>query len=1375
MWCAFVVYVKMADGKETGVVARKFEGANYIQWKFQIKCALRAKGLWSIADGTKAKPANAGDEQERWVKQDAQAMFILTASMEFEQITLIENCDSSKEILDKLDSIYLQKSETNKMIVHERFHQYKMEANDSIAQHIAKVESLAKHVKEAGDQISEAAIMMKIISTLPPKYRNFRQAWLSLDDAKQNIPNLTSRLLDEEKNLTSYEETEVAMATLSISRTAGDKNRGKNQRRGHAGFARSSRSTTSSSVICYRCKKRGHVMRNCTEKRDRQTADGNRYGEHSQEGEHRVAFNYKSNDGVVRQHRSADTAFIVQESAFNVEKAVAMSADVNDICWDDHWLMDSGASAHMCYRKEFFESLDDEINSTVVLGNGERLTVKGRGTVRIQKLLQGEWLNATITNVLFVPELRRNLFSEGVVTGKNMKIVKQNTHAEILDSSGIIAVAEKDGNNTYKMLFRTLVNSANLVLQDSLKVWHQRLGHLNIASICTMVEKGYITGINLSDKDKFFCEACALGKSHKLPFEKKDHVKLNPGERVYSDLCGPMNVPSVSGARYFMLVKDECSGYRVVYFIRHKSDALECFKIYNNKMKNKFGKSVGILHVDNGTEYTNKDFKDYLSKEGITLELTAPYTPEQNSRVERDNRTIIESARAMMSQNDMPKYLWAETVNTAVYILNRTPTKQTPESTPYEVWTRNKPFLGHLKICGCTAFAHIPDIKRTKLDSKSKKLIFVGYDGNSTNYRLFDPMTRKITVSRNVIFDEKIDNTSCNSGNAATSLIDGRRMAVGAKAGTMTRMTANLDGDCFNFGENVYNEFETENDQEFDGNVLNNEEPDLPVLRPSRNVRIPAKYHEYQLYFAETEVPQTYTEALASPEASRWKAAMDEELQALDKNSTWDLVPHPKNSKVLQTKWVYKIKRDTDGEVSRYKARLCVKGCAQKAGSDYNEIFAPTTRYDSIRVLLAIAAQNCYELMQFDVKTAFLYGELDEKVFMYVPEGLKPPESTSDLVCKLNKSLYGLKQAPRCWNRRFHQFLNEYGFQRCETDRCLYMALINNIKVILVIFVDDGLILSESRDVILQVLQQLKLEFEVTTCELSYYVGMQIQRNPETGSIFIYQKRYIEQLIAKFGLENANSCSTPEDHSTDLTAQTGNLLEEGEVPYRQAIGSLLFLATVTRPDISHAVGVLSRAVNNPTKAHWNGIKRVIRYLIGTTNYGILYSKQNGSKSALVGFSDSDYAGDRATRRSTTGYLFKLAGGPITWSSRKQSTVSLSTTEAEYVAASSAVKESLWLHQLLKDIQEDDKLVLPMTLYIDNQSAIKLVKNSEFHQRSKHIDIKFHFIREQFEKGVILPQYVNTASQEADIFTKALSKIVFEKLRDKICVEINKIA
>ena len=668
-----------------------------------------------------------------------------------------------------------------------------------------------------------------------------------------------------------------------------------------------------------------------------------------------------------------------------------------------------------------------------------------------------------------------------------------------------------------------------------------------------------------------------------------------------------------------------------------------------------------------------------------------------------------------------------------------------------------KPNLEHLRIFGSKAFVNVPKQHLTKLDARAKKMILVGYESNSSNYRVYDPVTKKVTVSRDVVFHERIGKITLPAND------DSQEEIILPKVEEVIPVREE-------------EELEEEDDEVFlpaENEGANQREVASPVprggdtrpnLRDRGLIRRPSRY---ETNVVEYEIPATFEEAMESKDSVNWIDAIDKELQAHQDNRTWSLVERKPGMKTIDSKWVFRKLKNTEGEVCRFKARLCARGFMQKKGVDFSETFAPVVRYDSLRMLLAIIASRDLELTQFDVQTAFLYGKLDEEIFMEVPDGLCVGESVAkDPVCRLEKSLYGLKQAPRCWNREFSAFLKEFRFKETDADKCIFVGHVGQSTVYLALYVDDGLIAAESREILEFVLEHLRKAFKITIGDASLFVGMQIERDRVRKLTFVHQSAYARRVLEKFGMIDAKSMSVPSDPNVILNPVLEKDKVAVKVPYREAVGSLMFLAIVSRPDIAFAVNSVSKFLNNPSYDHWRAVKRILAYVSRTLEYGIEF-RGGGSVLELIGYSDADYAGDVETRRSTTGYIFELAGGPVTWASQRQKLVTLSTTESEYVAASVTSREAIWLRKLLSDIE--CPCADATTIYVDNQSAIRLVKNPEFHKRTKHIDIRYHYIREKVDADELHVEYLCAEEQKADIFTKALSKERFCMLRESIGV------
>ena len=765
------------------------------------------------------------------------------------------------------------------------------------------------------------------------------------------------------------------------------------------------------------------------------------------------------------------------------------------------------------------------------------------------------------------------------------------------------------------------------------------------------------------------------------------------------------------------------------------------FKEFEARVFNDCKQHINTLRSDNGGEYLSTDFETYLKKKGIQHELSVPYSPQQNGVAERMNRTLVETARSMLAHAGLPDTYWAEAVETAAYIRNRVPTSAiSGNKTPLEVWSEKKPDVSHLKVFGCMAYAHVPDVQRQKLDKKAVKLRFVGYSIESKGYRLLDENTSRVYTRRDVVFNEQdfrqkradeetTERVEVNPSSEEQDQPDPPRRVEPEQV--EPRRSGRARRPTLRFGIDEFADMAT---------------PD--VLHSAYTV-------------CEIQEPQSMTEALKSDHAKQWKEAADAEYNSLIKNETWDLVELPKERKCIGSKWVFKVKRDKDGKISRFKARLVAKGYAQKYGVDYDETFSPVVKFQSIRILLALAVQHNLLLHQMDVVTAFLNGLLEEDIYMEQPDGYRQ-HGQEHLVCKLKRSLYGLKQSSRCWNVVLSRFMESIGYSQSSADPCIFVRKADTLSIVAV-YVDDLIIATETEEEMKQVKELFQSQFMMKDLgELHYCLGITInQRHGEF--IELHQKQYILDMLKKYKLMDAKPASTPADPNVKLLKDDGCSKSVDPVMYQSMVGSLLYIAIGTRPDISQAVGVVAKYSAQPSEAHLTAVKRIFRYLKGSIDITLKYKKsENGG---LVGYSDADYAGDLDDRHSTSGNLFLMSEAAVTWTSKKQPIVTLSTAEAEYVSLSTATQEATWIRYLLSDLHMSPQE--PTTIMEDNQGAICIASNPVIHSRTKHINIRYHYVREAVGSKAIKIQYCPTEEMVADLLTKPLYKERFIKLRQKM--------
>lgn len=525
-------------------------------------------------------------------------------------------------------------------------------------------------------------------------------------------------------------------------------------------------------------------------------------------------------------------------------------------------------------------------------------------------------------------------------------------------------------------------------------------------------------------------------------------------------------------------------------------------------------------------------------------------------------------------------------------------------------------------------------------------------------------------------------------------------------------------------------------------------------------------------------IPKSYKEALTDPVCGEeWREAIVEEITSLEANKTWIEEISPKDTNLISTKWVFTVKTEPDGSLERFKARLVARGFSQTYGEDYTDTFAPTVRIDTLRVFLAMVAAENLECRQYDIKNAFTEATLKEKIYISAPDGV-PVENGHSL--RLLKSLYGLKQAARDWHIVCRNYLRKLGFSQSLADPCLFTHAEKNIK--LLVYVDDMVVASTQSSHLFWFFDKMTKRFNTKDLgEISKILGMRVTRNRKARELFLDQERYLEKVLERIGLPLASS-STGKARVIPMSGKYDKLekarpeeARTDKLAFQQKIGSFMYAAVCTRPDIAFSIGRLSQQLQDPAERHNSGIKEIGRYLRSTIKQKIRFgppsthtavNENSGSPSCLKLYSDADWA-NMEGRKSISGYVATLYGGPVSWGSKKQRSVSTSSTESEYIAMATCCKQGLWLAQVLRDmgfpgyVGKYHKLV---DMRADNQGAIALVKNPQLHERSKHIDICYHFIRDIEAKKLLHITYEPTGKMIADGFTKPLDKTLFQRFK-----------
>ncbi|KAJ9553546.1 hypothetical protein OSB04_017591 [Centaurea solstitialis] len=810
----------------------------------------------------------------------------------------------------------------------------------------------------------------------------------------------------------------------------------------------------------------------------------------------------------------------------------------------------------------------------------------------------------------------------------------------------------------------------------------------------------------------------------KQPFNSENERATDLLEIIHTDVCGPFSHVAREGYRYFITFTDDFSRYGYVYLMRHKSETFEKFKEYQSEVQNLLDKRIKFLRSDRGGEYLSDEFDNHLMECGIVSQLTPPYTPQMNGVSERRNRTLLDMVRTMMCHSSLPISFWGHALETAAHILNRVPTKSV-EKIPYELWKGKKPNMSFLRIWGCEVYVKRPTSE--KLKPKSDKCFFVGYPKTTVGYYFYNPEENKVFVAQNGKF---LEEKFLSSGN--------------------TRKDVDLQVvDEENTTPTVEPEIQHSNVEPQSEPI---EEVQTQDLRRSSRIRQePDRYLGFLVSqdSGDLNEPTSYGEAVSGSESEQWREAMKAEMQSMYDNQVWELTDLPQHCRAVGRKWVFKKKTDMDGNVHTFKARLVAKGFTQTHGIDYDETFSPVAMLKSIRILMAISAYFNYEIWQMDVKTAFLNGKLTEDVYMEQPEGFEDPKNPNK-VCKLLKSIYGLKQASRSWNLHFDERIKEFGFTKSEFEPCVYTKFSGSIVTFLVLYVDDILLIgNDMKDL----------------GEAAYILGIKIYRNRSKRLIGLSQSTYIDKILKKFRMDESKKGFIPMQHGIVLSKTQCPISSQDQdkmksVPYASAIGSIMYAMLCTRPDVAYSVSVTSRYQQNPGEPHWVAVKNILKYLRRTKEMFLVFGGAEDEIS-VTGYSDASFQTDRDDFRSQSRYIFTLNGGAISWKSSKQDTIADSTTEAEYIAASDAAKEAVWLRNFLSDLRVVASISRPIDIFCDNSGAVAQAKEPREHHKSRHVLRKYHLIREIIGRGDVRICKIPTEDNVADPLTKPLARVKHE--------------
>lgn len=1051
------------------------------------------------------------------------------------------------------------------------------------------------------------------------------------------------------------------------------------------------------------------------------------------------------------------------------------TAAVVTSAFDHRWIMDSGAAAHITCYKEDFESLTlcNDL-APVTVGGGEQLQVKGEGTVLIIVPNGTKTETLELQDCLYIPDIGCRLFSLDAAAGKGLRSVMTQTGTKVLKGRRLICTGTRDAWARKTYLDTADQGQHALIthkpVTQSLQLWHERLGHTAMEAVKATLSNNGVNIKEPSNDTADICQACLKAGQRREPFGTHKKV-TDPLSVVHADLMGPWGL-SHGGKRFSLTLVDEASGYIKAVPLHAKSEAAKAIQDFIAWAETQSGFKVKVIQSDRGGEFLSNPLKEYFTAKGIEHHLSIAGISQQNGVAERANRTIQEMVRSMLHGSNSPSSLWAEAALYGTTILNSVVRKGKTAPSSAALF-KNAVDLKDLRVWGCTGYLRVQE--QGKASTRSKVAKFVGFTPGVKGWRFIDE-TGRVFESRDVVFDEKkwfampseqADEHAFIESVArqATQLSSTQDLPVTYEAQQHVPV---VPGPRPTSEEQQHLPPSAPTDAPFeqlfetdstltDLSDLSDHEVDTPpaqVLRRSgRETRLPGHLRGYQVMVTasspateDADSPSTVAAARQREDWHLWEQAIQKELDNHKDNQTWRLEVPPKNRKLVGCKWVLTIKRKANGSIDKYKARLVARGFSQVQGIDYQETFSPVVRTSAIRLVIAIAAMKGWPVHQMDVTAAYLNGELKEEVFMCQPPDY--PIGARSQALRLQKGLYGLKQSGRLWYQKAHSALTSMGFGEVGMEPGLYKRK----GALLCLYVDDIVIAAETDELLISIKSELTAKFKMTDAgRLNFILGIEVEWL--TDHLKLSQRAYIKKMLRRFNMTQGRHVKTPLPPSFAAhKADEGEKLDRHALTeYKQIVGSIMYASTTSRMDLAYATGLLCRRFDSATE-HWlKAAKHVLRYLSGTIDKGLLVPLGLESASLEI-YTDANFAEDLESAKSTSGMVSFFNGAAINWLSRLQKMVVTSTLEAEYVALNEGVKEALWLRRLLQEMGERQHH--PTVIWVDNKGAITTSKDSQFHKRTKHINVKYHFVR-QHEGINVSVQHVPSASQKADILTKLL--------------------
>ena len=1060
---------------------------------------------------------------------------------------------------------------------------------------------------------------------------------------------------------------------------------------------------------------------------------------------------------------------------------------VNDSC-HVKFIVDSGCSTHITNANLKYMYDRESVDTLIRTASGVSLHSSMRGSLGpLKHVLHAELATHSLLSVSNIcdNDIVVIFTKEDVIFVNSKEFGDMRRHFNVREKG----LREKNLyvmniNVSKRVSFDTEVDNFSLVASaepvNRYTLWHQRLNHCNHQQMRLLRDYKRAPDMIWNDEEYIahrsrICHGCATGKmvtsstrKESRELLKENHPSNHAGGLILIDVFFS-NITSYNLNELGLILVDAYSKCMWVMFGRSKDDVTQLFAEWVLQMKGlKFDiGSVAVVRSDNGGEFTSQTFVSQLHSNSIVPERAPPYA--HVNRAERAIRHVKETARAYVNTNRVnlsrlaawrtrgrtsnPYIFWTDAMTHACAVFNAMPEKKflAEGITRHERFFGGTPDYTRLKVFGCTAYVHIPSQLRKSFDETSFQGVYMGFNPASPQtWKVMNIHSGKIIESRTVVFNENVDVQNIpvyvRGGEATESHDESYQYWQDSAEYDESQWKIPSDWHVSSSISESYVATPYESFHQNEHNMNFSTDHVISNVMESIANAVP--------------VPKNVYEARKTPE---WSQAYDKEIKSFVENDILEFVPRQPDMKVLSWRWVFRVKEDLVTGALTYKARGTLRGDHQVEGIDYDETFAPVARLKSLRMLMSIVCSKDLEMENMDVNTAFLYGEkqADEPdVYVSIPAGFPIPNhvarSNTEYVGKLKRHVYGLKQAPRTWFRTLREHLIHVGFKSCVHDPCLFVRRSEDHLAYIFVYVDDLVIATNLVEEMRCVKSELSSKWSMKELgALESILGIRVLRNRQEKIITLSQEKYIDSLLSKFKLEDVRVATTPLAPGCALSKAMCPKTEQERTlarrqPYRELVGSLMYLMVCTRPDIAFAISQLSRYTSNHGPGHWSALMHVIRYVKGSKGLGVTYRGDTELYPAL--YSDASYASDVDSSKSVSAYISYVGGGPVSWRSKLQSTTALSTCESEYIALCAAAQEAVHLKQLFLELVPEVRDT-PVVIYEDNKSTIDISKNTSLHEKQKHVKVKYHFVRECVLDNRIHVQYLNTRLMVADLLTK----------------------